>query len=208
MKKILASVVASLAIGSASYAQTFNMFVETGTLSNAEGQTISKSDTLGFSILAAPYAVSTQDADNFFAGLSSNLFDAEGNVETGIGDLKSFLSGLTWTPLVASGNENLDFQAMGVSTNQGSRPLLVMFDAADIESIAPGTQIGLVGGTSLAGSFGNTNYAFNAGVNSLSEEYLGTLGSLQAATIVPEPSSFALLAGVFGFAWVMVRRRK
>jgi hypothetical protein len=28
-----------------------------------------------------------------------------------------------------------------------------------------------------------------------------------SATIVPEPSSFALLAGCFGLAWVMVRRR-
>lgn len=30
---------------------------------------------------------------------------------------------------------------------------------------------------------------------------------ISTGTVVPEPSSFALLAGVFGLAWVMVRRR-
>jgi len=28
------------------------------------------------------------------------------------------------------------------------------------------------------------------------------------ATVVPEPSSFALLAGCFGLTWVMLRRRR
>jgi hypothetical protein len=32
-------------------------------------------------------------------------------------------------------------------------------------------------------------------------------GNLTLASAVPEPSSFALLAGCFGLAWVMVRRR-
>jgi hypothetical protein len=208
MKKILISSIAAITLIAASHAQTFNMYVELGQLSNAEGQAITKSDALGFSILAAPYSVSTAEADTFFSGLSENLFTPGGDLEEGLTGLKSFLNGLTWSPLVASGNANLDFEAIGVSTSQFSRPLLVMFDAEDIASIGPGSQIGLVGGTSTAGSFGNTNYAFNAGVNSLSETYLGQSGSLQAATIVPEPSAYGLIAGALGLAWVMVRRRK
>lgn len=36
---------------------------------------------------------------------------------------------------------------------------------------------------------------------------LNSVGPSFTGTVVPEPSSFALLAGCFGLAWVMVRRR-
>jgi hypothetical protein len=57
----------------------------------------------------------------------------------------------------------------------------------------------LAGGTGLAGAAGSQDVTWD-------NEDRGSLNySFQA--VVPEPSSFALLAGCFGLTWVMLRRR-
>jgi hypothetical protein len=63
----------------------------------------------------------------------------------------------------------------------------------------PSTTNYLAGGTGLAGAAGSQDVTWD-------NEDRGSLNySFQA--VVPEPSSFALLAGCFGLTWVMLRRR-
>jgi len=60
------------------------------------------------------------------------------------------------------------------------------FTASGVSDVAAGTSIEF-------GYFGSTTG--------------GTELSSFTISVVPEPSSFALLAGCFGLAWIMVRRR-
>jgi len=163
MKKCI--VIFSVILGSFSFghSQTFNIFVEPGELFTATGTPISSSNQQGFNIFTAPYSVSTGDANDFFSTLEANLLSFD-EVATGVEELKTFLGSHSWTSLTSSDISGIDFEASSVTTSEGSRPLLFITDASSFSEIGLGSQIGLAGATTTAGSFGLTNYAFNAGM--------------------------------------------
>jgi len=72
----------------------------------------------------------------------------------------------------------------------------------------PSTAFSLVYGTAVNLN-ANTTYGIRLSIDETNDA--GGLPGLDTlslnGSVVPEPSSFALLAGCFGFAWVMLRRR-
>ncbi|CAA6691678.1 MULTISPECIES: hypothetical protein [unclassified Lentimonas] len=88
---------------------------------------------------------------------------------------------------------NLDLTAMSAGTELGTYLLF------DYNTITASTAFSTVNVTGLeAGQSFTTDYAYDIGG--------GDLGL--AITVVPEPGSYALIAGFIGLSYVMVRRRK
>lgn len=75
----------------------------------------------------------------------------------------------------------------------------VSFSSAQLTAGSPSSTL-----TDLGGNFANVNAFLLSAAGAPGDNFDLTLNSF---TAVPEPSAFALLAGCFGMAWVMVRRR-
>lgn len=124
----------------------------------------------------------------------------------GIGEVTLGDAGTFTFDIGASGVNNSIFQDTG-TTNGLTLDGTFVFDLNDAgtgltdewtiigSSIATtfGTNFDITGFTESAGVWTNGTYQFS--------EATGTL------SVVPEPSTFALLGGLFAFTWVMVRRR-
>lgn len=186
MKKILLTFLASLSVCiSANASITFSGT----TLFNAEifgGQT-------------GVYVVSNTNA--FDEGLFSSL--DEGLSFTQYADWSGYT--VIGSSTVAAAGTSGALSTGGINFNLGG-------------NIAVGNEVGvLVFNSSTTQTVGGDNFLIytndwlvpadgvNEGVTGSAAPYIGA--SFGSGTVVPEPSSFALLAGVFGLAWVMVRRR-
>lgn len=161
------------------------------------------------------------DAASFGSFIANPAFGQSESVDVGrLGDIKATLSSasggsftqFTPTPLaqtpsfgylntVADPNNPID------SGSAGNHAVLVVFDAANIEAIAEGSNVGVVATTSQTNALGNFTVDFS-GANLWDTTLVGQSGSLSLASVVPEPSTFALIAGCFGLALAMVRRRR
>jgi hypothetical protein len=104
---------------------------------------------------------------------------------------------LAFIPLVWS--ESVDSLAAGNTAN------LIIYNGADL---ANATSWGVVTSSYLTGALGSEAIGFNT-TNKWDSAYAGTLtGSSFALSTVPEPSTFAALAGLCALSFVMVRRRR
>jgi len=68
--------------------------------------------------------------------------------------------------------------------------------------------LGVVATTAVTLGLGALPVGFLTGANSWDTTLLGTAGSLNLASVVPEPSTYAALAGLCALSFVMVRRRR
>jgi len=68
--------------------------------------------------------------------------------------------------------------------------------------------LGVVATTAVTLGLGDLPIGFSTGANSWDTTLLGTAGSLNLASVVPEPSTYAALAGLCALGYVMVRRRR
>jgi len=123
----------------------------------------------------------------------------------------AFQDGATSTDSAFSSQEIVLWVSNSESfTDSSSEHLIVAFDSivfpADeingsesvILGIDPSSFIGSGGG--LAGEFGNYSHDFGLGS--------GSLPGFNTVSVVPEPSTYAAIAGILALSWVMIRRRQ
>lgn len=103
---------------------------------------------------------------------------------TTIGGSGTLLSGTSSTSFSANGTFNINNDWTG-SWEVGS------YSGSDWRNTITGGTWNLEG-TAIDGALFDSNFTVTDGTT---------------LTLVPEPSSFALLAGFMGLAWIMVRRR-
>lgn len=88
----------------------------------------------------------------------------------------------------------------------GFHAVMIVHDGISLDGLEAGNNLGVVATTSPTLGLGSFTVGFNTS-KSWDTTLVGDSGSLTLASVVPEPSAFALIAGCFGLALAMVRRR-
>jgi hypothetical protein len=190
-------------------AQSFNILLEPGAIKDLTGNTVGHSAGL-----TVWYAQTNFTADS----LSSIFSDPLSPTLAQIAELSA--AGLPWFSLDEnSAGPGVDFwetpgasvggtlpRDSGLAGSGQVRPIVAIFDGLGLDSLSAGDGFGLLLGNNFIGDLGPFTFQWpsNGGAFNIN---VGQSGSIQLASVVPEPSSFALIAGFFGLAWVMVRRR-
>jgi hypothetical protein len=150
---------------------------------------ITKANASGYTALGVFGDLSSADfssAASFAADLASFTTEALNPVPSG-------------APIPNVWSESVDSLAAGNTAN------LIIYNGADL---ANATSWGVVTSSYLTGALGSEAIGFNT-TNKWDSAYAGTLtGSSFALSTVPEPSTFAALAGLCALSFVMVRRRR
>lgn len=204
MKKLFTLLGVLLSVLTA-FGQNINFVVEKGELFTLSGDPIRSEDNTvdqreNFSVWAG-FAQGSL-LSNFESGVAD--FKSTSDVET----LNSTLGSISWTSVpLASGllSGTQDYRLSDEPGNIGDTPLLLISSSDGFNNLTASDQVGLVGSTTEVIELATLSVTFNGG-DQWDTEYLGTLGSLTLQA-VPEPSTFALIAGCFGLAFAMVRRR-
>ncbi|NBB79938.1 MAG: PEP-CTERM sorting domain-containing protein [Verrucomicrobia bacterium] len=205
--KILLSTLSIAVIAQIASAQSISFFVEKGEVFLEDGSPIRSQDN----------SVDLRN-DSVFAWAGLAQGDLLGTFESGITafregsdvvSLNQTLGSISWeaispaSGLLAGVN---DFNLANKSGEIGDTPLLLITTSNSFNNLTELDQIGLVGSTTKVVELATRSVNFN-GANQWDIEYLGTFGSLTLQA-VPEPSSFAALAGVMTLGLVMMRRRR
>ncbi|PXA05502.1 hypothetical protein DDZ13_01125 [Coraliomargarita sinensis] len=203
--KIKTGILALLLVSSSLLGQNINFTVEKGELFTASGNVFRNSDnSVDIRDNFTVWAGFAQGASltNFETGLSN--FNSTSDLE----GLNTTLGSIAWTAVPQASGILAGVNDYGLNDKEGTvgdTPLLLITSSSSFDNLTSGDQVGLVGSTTTVVELATLTVNFNGG-NSWDTEYLGSLGSLTLQA-VPEPSAFALIAGCFGLAWVMVRRR-
>lgn len=127
--------------------------------------------------------------------------------DSGINQLDIWVSSLA-SPGDPEDGGAADWTLLGADVNFSKAPGAAGYTGFDLETVTgvslPGTSVRWVRFEADSnhwdgGGFGNDGSQLGPNQVALSE--------IQFYEVVPEPSAFALLAGMFGLAWVMLRRR-
>jgi hypothetical protein len=152
---------------------------------------------------------------NVFYGIVSNTFDwgISTPATSATIDFATTLESISWTSMVDGSPAGTAWMTPGapgsfinIAANQ--KPVLAIMNAVGPGSLTVGSQVAVLEGSVFTGAGVSLAFTIESG-NNLSP-VLGVPGSIQMVelTPVPEPTTFALLAGLFGLGFVMWRRRK
>lgn len=176
------------------------------------GATIDDSNLtiVGFYVNAASFATFSGDAA--FGQSTSISTDQLSAIVTAL----NTASGSTYNQFTLTPSANVDgFGVLNTvidpnnpfdSGSAGNHAVMIVMNKSSLDALTVGDSLGVVTTTAQTAALGNFTVDFT-GASTWDTTLVGTAGSLITASVVPEPSSFALLAGCFGMAWVMVRRR-
>ncbi|NBB78109.1 MAG: PEP-CTERM sorting domain-containing protein [Verrucomicrobia bacterium] len=209
MKRSFFLITCLIASFNLSKAQSFNIIIEPGAIKDTTGTVVGRS--AGFTTW---YAQTNFDTESLGA-----IFDTpkRPTLEQ-ISQLSA--ADLSWSPLDATSASGFEFwETPGAATGNflpressladtgEVRPIVAIFDADDLDSLVEGSSFGLLIGSNFIGNLGPFSYQWpsNDGAFDIS---VGEPGSIQLVQAVPEPSSFAALAGVMTLGLVMMRRRR
>jgi hypothetical protein len=163
----------------------FQTFGPTGDILRSDGSELDLSSTVRVGTLTGNATL----ADSGFTGFSE--YDA------------GFSSLLSTSPIESSPN-NITTPIAVDTLSAGENLWLLVEDAGE-------TGVFYLGVTPGFGQLTNTVQGIGAGAGSAGFESGIAVGSFDGSNLrlapVPEPSAFALIAGIFGLSWVMVRRR-
>lgn len=205
MRHILLTVLIS-SFGISANAQSFTITLEPGTIFSESGTTVDHGNqgSLGINIFYA-------ETSSSFASLTGLFDDPLAPDATAI----SSLGGLTWSAMSQTTSDSFEFwttpgwtggSGTAIDGTEDNNVLVAIIDVASVGDVVSGTNVGLLLSDSPISGFGQTNYSLGSVTNMT--VLAGVAGSIQMVSAVPEPSAFALLAGCFGLAAVMVRRRR
>jgi len=85
--------------------------------------------------------------------------------------------------------------------------IMIIHDSSNLDSLGEGNNIGVVATSSPTLGLGSFTVGFNTTKN-WDTTLVGQSGSLTLASVVPEPSTYAALAGLCALGYVIVRRRR
>jgi len=187
MKTLIISLVASSLLVSAASAVTFSGFAATGaTVASGSSSFLVSDGGDGF------------DFDATIAGLTFT----SGSVVTGTNDtVFAYNAAQNFGQIVVSGNASFSNTDAGLGA--GSAFALVLFDGVTTASYTTvgGQAFGFHTDASWTIDANNAGtFGFGSALNALNG--IGSTG-----TVVPEPSSYALLGGLLALGFVMLRRR-
>jgi hypothetical protein len=196
-----------------SHAQTYTAFVETGELLSSGGSVLEFGSLIDSNTVNVFYGVvnntTIEDLNNSIDPLLANLTD-----EASLNPLKSALTAIDWTLMGPGPNASVQwFSGFNIPGSIGDRPVLAIMNADGPNSLTLGSELAFVASTAtLASAQANITTGLGTSLPGAAgmEIIVGTAGSVQLIELapVPEPSTFALIAGVFGLGFVMWRRRK
>jgi hypothetical protein len=197
MQKLVALLgVASVFVGASLNAQSFQIYLESGQLiqDNLSSDVIEFGGEFNafFATVAGDYALPVVDPANPLL------------------DEVAPLVSLIWTPMIDGAPAGATFMTPTAPAAYepiavGQKPIVAIFNAAGPGDLAPGSQIAVLEGAEFLSNLDNRIMAITAGnLNVL----VGTSGSVTMGTIVPEPSTYALLGGLLALGFVMWRRRR
>jgi hypothetical protein len=125
------------------------------------------------------------------------------------------LDGVSWT-LVPEGSglfaTSRDFNLTGNPATSGDSPLLLITTSSSFNNLTASDEFGLLTSSSFSvPELGTETVSFDSSDNLWNESYFGDLNSgTPSFTLlaIPEPSTYAALAGFCALGWVMLRRRR
>lgn len=203
--KILATI-AALAVGSFTSAQSLSIYAEYGQIIASDGITVIDSVTSGWTgyfgfVTGASDVAPLNSIDielEYLAIVDSVSWTSLVTFDPGGGGWFLSPNGAAFDPLADITTSNSDLAV-------GQKPLVLFTDAATVGGIGAGSQLIVAEGATFLTD--NDNRSAYVGANAFTA-LAGTSGSLIAGTVVPEPSTYALLGGVFALGFVMWRRRR
>lgn len=198
------------------HSQSITFTAEIGEIIISPDIALNQSNSASNNIGAFGFFVAAGDFDSF---ISNEVWTAEDGLDLSEGGLENILGYLGG--LSSFGNAQAlalvpesapDF--FGILNGQidaggpGFHPVMLIHDSPlGLEGLGIGTNLGLVTSSTTTDEFSDIVVGFNT-TESWDTTLLGQSGSLTLATVVPEPSSFAALAGVVTLGLVMMRRRR
>ncbi|TVP81692.1 MAG: PEP-CTERM sorting domain-containing protein [Puniceicoccaceae bacterium] len=200
------SVLLLLAASSGLSAQSFTVTLEPGTLFGIDGTSLNHSNqaSSGISILFAQTSSTRSSLLELFANPSSPDASAFNSLE-----------GLSWTAMSQTSSGSFEFwttpgwngaSGTAIESSEGTNVLVALFNSPSVSGISPGDAVGLLVSNSVVGGLGQNNYSLGSVTNMTI--LAGIPGSLQMVSAVPEPSTYAALAGLVALGAVMLRRRR
>ena len=203
MKKLITTFLGLAVVSSFAFAQSFTITLNPGSLNTADGTTLTHSlqDSAGIGIY---YAVGTDTAAGYASSfgtstsVSASAFSALGDLTwTSIAQISSYGFEF-WTNVGWSGSGGTSVAASG-----GETILIALTTGSTVGSTSDGDNVGLLASNVVVGGLGQTNL----GPDQFDVIAGSSTNGLTMITTVPEPSAYAVIAGLLALGCLMFRRR-
>ena len=203
MKKLITTFLGLAVLSSFAFAQSFTITLNPGSLNTADGTTLTHSlqDSEGIGIY---YAVGTNTAAGYASSFGTST-SVSASAFSALGDL-------TWSEIAQTSNYSVEFwtnvgwsgsAGTSVAASGGETILIALTTGSTVGSTSDGDNVGLLASNVVVGGLGQTNLG--------SDQFDVIAGSstngLTMITTVPEPSAYAVIAGLLALGCLMFRRR-
>ena len=203
MKKLITTFLGLALVSSFAFAQSFTITLNPGSLNTADGTTLTHSlqDSAGIGIY---YAVGTDTAAGYASSFGTST-SVSASAFSALGDL-------TWSEIAQTSNYSVEFwtnvgwsgsAGTSVAASGGETILIALTTGSTVGSTSDGDNVGLLASNVVVGGLGQTNLGpdqFDVIVGS-------STNGLTMITTVPEPSAYAVIAGLLALGCLMFRRR-
>ena len=203
MKKLITTFLGLALVSSFAFAQSFTITLNPGSLNTADGTTLTHSlqDSAGIGIY---YAVGTDTAAGYASSFGTST-SVSASAFSALGDL-------TWSEIAQTSNYSVEFwtnvgwsgsAGTSVAASGGETILIALTTGSTVGSTSDGDNVGLLASNVVVGGLGQTN------LNSDQFDVIAgsSANGLTMITTVPEPSAYAVIAGLLALGCLMFRRR-